>query len=245
MVPTTREQYKDFCLRQLGSPVIQINVSDQQVDDCVDICLRYWWDYHFDGSDKVFYKHQLTQEDITNRYITIPENIIGAVKIFSLGMYTGRGDFFDIRYQIALNDLYTLTSVSMIPYYMAFQHIQMLEQLLVGQAPMRYNRHMNRAYLDTNWEKYAVGEYMLVEAYQIVDPTVYTNVWGDRWLWRYGTAQIKKVWGSNLKKFSGVVLPGGVQFNGQQIYNEAVQEIAELEHEMITTYSLPVSDFIY
>ena len=153
-------------------------------------------------------------------------------------------NIFDIRYQIALNDMYTLTSVSMVPYYMAFQHIQLLEQLLVGQQPIRYNRHNDKLYVDMNWDKVNVGGYIIVEAYQVLDPEVYTDAWSDRWLTRYATALIKKQWGSNLTKFIGMQLPGGVQFNGDRIYNDAVAEIEQMEKDMSSSYSLPAFDMI-
>jgi len=222
-VPTSRSTFKEYCLRKLGKPVIEINVDDDQVEDRIDEALKYYWDYHFD---------------------TLPENIIGAVRIFNIGDPMVTNNLFDIRYQIALNDLYTLTSVSMIPYYMMFQHIQLLEQMLVGQQPIRYNRHMNRMFVDMDWNKVNAGNYLIVEAYQVVDPDVYTDVWGDRWLSLYTSALIKKQWGSNLTKFSGLQLPGGVQFNGDKIYNDAVNEIEAMEKEMSSSYSLPAFDMI-
>lgn len=127
---------------------------------------------------------------------------------------------------------------------MAFQHIQLLEQLLVGKQPIRYNRNTNKLYIDVNWDKVIVGQYLVVEAYQIVDPTTYTDVWNDRWLQKYATALIKKQWGTNLTKFIGMQLPGGVQFNGEKIYNDAHEEIDKMEEEMIFRYSLPVADLI-
>jgi hypothetical protein len=242
--PTTRAEFKENCLRRLGKPVIEINVDDDQVDDRIDEALAYYWDYHFDGSSKLFYKHIVTAQDIENKYITIPENIIGVINIFDLGSALGTNNLFNIRYQIALNDLYTLTSVSMTPYYMALQHIQFLEYLLVGKQPLRYNRHKNILHLDMDWERIGVGNYLIAEAYEIVDPTVYADVWKDRWLLQYTTALIKRQWGANLKKFQGMQMPGGLTFNGQQIFNEAMEEIGKLENEMIYTYSLPVTDMI-
>jgi hypothetical protein len=243
-VPTSRAEFKEYCLRKLGKPVIEINVDDDQVDDRIDEALRYFWDYHFDGSDKTYYRYQITLTDITNKYITLPDNIIGAVNIFPIGQALNTNNLFNIRYQIALNDLYTLTSVSMVPYYMALQHVQFLEQFLVGQQPIRYNRHMGRLYVDMDWNIVNPGDYIIVEAYQIVNPDTYTKAWSDRWLARYAEALIKQQWGSNLKKFGNMQLPGGLVFNGQQTYDEATLERKELEQEMIYTYSLPAVDMI-
>lgn len=244
-VPATRAQFKEMCLRRLGKPVIEINVDDDQVEDRIDEALRYYWDYHFDGSDKIYYKHQVTDEDKVNKYITLPENINGAVRIFPVGgALMNTMNLFNIRYQIALNDLYTLTSVSLVPYFMAMSHIAMIEELLVGQQPIRYNRHKDRCYIDMDWEKMPTGDYLIIEAYEVVDPDVWTDAWADRWLAQYATALIKRQWGNNLKKFDNMQMPGGLSFNGQKIYDEAVEEINQMEKEMISGYSLPVMDMI-
>ena len=243
-VPATREQFKQYCLRRLGKPVIDINVDDDQVDDRIDEALKYYWDYHFDGTEKMFYKYQMSQTDIDNRYITLPQNIIGAVNIFPLGDSLSTNNLFNIRYQIALNDLYDLTATTMVPYFLAMQHIQFLEQMLVGQVQYRYNRNTNKFYIDMDWNKMTVGNYLVIEAYQIVDPDIYTDVWGDRWLARYAEALIKLQWGSNLIKYQDIALPGGMKFNAEKIYNDARKDLDELEHEMIHSYSLPVGDLI-
>jgi len=244
-VPTTRTEFKEYCLRKLGKPVIEINVDDDQVDDRIDESLKFYYDYHFDGSEKVYYKHAVTDTDKANKYITLPENIIGAVRVFPVGdpSLTG-GDLFNIRYQIALNDLYTLTSVSMVPYYMAMSHIALIQEILIGQQPIRYNRHTDKLYVDMDWEKIDTGQFLLVEAYEVINPDTYTDAWGDRWLQEYCTAKIKYQWGSNLTKFTGMQLPGGVQFNGDKILQDAADKIEALEKEMINSYSLPVSDMI-
>lgn len=244
-VPTTKAEFKAYCLRKLGAPVIEINVDDDQVDDRVDEALRYYWDYHFDGSEKIYYKHQITEQDKVNKYITVPENILGVVRVFPIADPIVRSDdLFNIRYQIALNDLYTLTSVSMVPYYMVMEHLALISELLVGQQAIRYSRHKDRVYVDMDWTSLNVGEFLLIEAYEVVDPEVYSDVWSDRWLQNYATAKIKYQWGSNLTKFTGMSLPGGVQFNGERILSDAQEEIAKMEQEMISSYSLPVSDMI-
>ena len=243
-LPTTRSTFKEYCLRTLGKPVIEINVDDDQVEDRIDEALSYYWDYHFDGSEKIFFRYQVTDQTKIDRYVPVPENVIGVINLFPIGQGLNTNNLFNIRYQIALNDLYTLTSVSMVPYYMALTHVQFLEQMLVGQQPLRYNRHVNRLYIDMDWSIINEGDYIIAEAYQIVDPTTYVDVWKDRWLLRYSTCLIKQQWGTNLKKFSGMQMPGGITFNGQQIYDEATQERLQLESEMITSYSLPVTDMI-
>ena len=242
-VPNSRESFKQYCLRKLGAPVIEINVDDDQVDDRIDEAIRYYWDYHFDGADKVYYKYQITSTDKDNKYITMPDNIIGVVNLFPIGQALNTNNLFNIRYQIALNDLYTLTSVSMVPYYMALQHVQFLEAFLVGQQPLRYNRMINKCYIDMDWNIVNVGDYIILEAYQVVDPDTYTKAYSERLLQNYATALIKEQWGANLTKFSGLQLPGGVQFNGEKILNDAVAERKELE-KIIYDSSLPATDFI-
>lgn len=322
--PTTRAEFKEYCLRKLGKPVIEINVDDDQVDDRIDEALKYYWDYHFDGSERLYYKYMIQESDrrdaikeisianggigysnsdtvvitantsdttgtgatatlttnssggivsvsISNNgalytldptvtittstgsgadlrgykggYIKLPENVMGVVGIFPIGDPSlSVNDIFNIRYQIALNDLYTLTSVQLTPYYMAMEHLALIQQLLVGQQPVRFNRHTDKLYIDTDWGKLPTGRFILIECYRVIDPDEYRDAWGDRWLSRYATALIKRQWGNNLKKFAGLQLPGGVQFNGQVIYDEAEQEIEKLEAEMISSYSLPVLD---
>lgn len=243
-VPTTRQEFRDYCLRRLGAPVLKIQVDDDQIDDRIDEALKYYYDYHYDGSDRIYFKYQITDQDKANGYITMPENIIGVINIFSIGYGSYTGDMFSLQYQIALNDMYTLTSQSMVPYYTMMYGLQQMEQLLVGMKPIRYNRHKNKLYIDTNWDNFATGSWIIAEAYEVVDPEVYTSAWADRWLQRYTCALIKQQWGTNLTKFVGLQLPGGVQFNGDRILSDAQAEIAQIESEMINSYSTPPMDMI-
>jgi len=243
--PTTREDFKEYCLRKLGKPVLEINVDDTQVEDRIDEALAFYHDYHFDGTQKVYLAHSVTAEDKANKYITIPEAVIGVINIFDIGDSYSTNNLFNIRYQIALNDLFAFNYGPFAPYYMALQNVALAEELFVGRQSLRYNRHVNKLYIDMDWEaKIATGEYIIVEAYQKVDPETYSDVWADRWLQRYASALIKKQWGENLKKFEGLQMPGGLTFNGQKIWDEASDEITKLEEEMISSYSLPVSDMI-
>jgi hypothetical protein len=244
-VPTSRSEFKEYCLRKLGKPVIEINVDDDQVEDRIDEALKFYWDYHFDGSEMTYYKHEITDQNVIDKYITLPENIIGAVSVFPIGDPTiNSQDLFNIRYQIALNDLYTLTSVSMVPYYLAMTHLGIISEMLVGLPLIRYSRHKDRLFVDIDWNKVVVGNFLLVQAYEVVDPDTFTDAWGDRFLAKYATALIKKQWGSNLTKFSGLQLPGGVTFNGEKIYDDADAEIQRIEEEMINSNSLPVMDMM-
>ena len=242
--PTSNTDFKEYCLRKLGKGVIEINVSNAQVDDRVDEAINFYQDYHFDGTERTFYKKQITQTDKDNKYITLPDNIIGAVNMFDIGDADNTNNLFNVRYQIALNDLYTLTSQSLVPYYMAFQHLELYEQILVGKQPIRYNRHKNNFHIDMDWDKLAVDQYLLIEAYQVIDPDEYTKMYGDYWLQRYATALIKIQWGENLKKFQGMQMPGGMIMDGMSIYNEGLRDKEQLEMEMRSSYSLPAADMI-
>tara|TARA_X000001382_G_scaffold23576_1_gene14497 strand:+ start:7256 stop:7993 length:738 start_codon:yes stop_codon:yes gene_type:complete len=242
-VPASRQQLKDYCLRRLGSPVVDINVDDEQVDDRIDDALEYYQDYHFDGTERIFLKHQLTADEIASDEITVPDAVIGVVNIFDIGDAVQSSNLFNIRYQIHLNDLFDFTSTTYVPYVNAMRHIEMLEEIFVGKKPIRFSRHTNKLRVDSLFEQNP-GEFLIIECYRILDPDTFTEVYGDIWLRRYATALIKRQWGENLKKFEGMQLPGGITFNGQKIWEEATEEINKLEEEMISSYSLPVADFM-
>ena len=241
-VPNSRSTFKELCLRRLGKPVIEINVDDDQVEDRIDQALAYYQDYHFDGTEKTFLKHAVTQTDLDNQYIDIPNSVIGIVNIFDIGDATSTNNLFNIRYQIALNDLYDLSRYDLVPFYMNFMNIRMIEEILVRKQPIRYNRHVNKLHIDMDWEKLNVGDFIVAHVYKKLDGDTYSDLWGDRWLAEYTTCLIKYQWGSNLSKFTGMQLPGGVQFNGADILSQAQMEKDKLEQEMISAYSLPVHD---
>lgn len=234
--PSSRETFKNYCLRKLGHPVININVEADQVDDRISDALQFYADYHYDGTEKHYYKYQVQADDITNKYITLPENIIGAIAIFPFGRMISSQNFFDVRYQMALNDMYDLTAVSLAPYVMTVQYFQLIEQLLVGQQPVRFNRHTDKFYIDMNWNRIHVGDYFIIECYRVIDPDEYTDVWNDRWLKEYATALIKRQWGEHLSRFKGAKLPGGIEHNADHIFNDAQSKIDKLEEEMISKY---------
>ena len=245
MAVTTRQQFKGYVLRRLGSPVIDINVDDEQVEDRIDDALAKFRDYHYDGTEHVYYPHILTATDITNKYITLPENMIGVTRVFDINDSYSATNLFNVRYQLHLNELFNVTSVSVQPYVAAMQHIAFLEEVFVGKKPIRYNRHMDRLYIDMSWsEDVVAGQYIIIDGYRTIDPETYPDVWDDPWLKKYSAALVKRQWGENLKKFEGMQLPGGVTFNGQKIWEEAIEEINKLEEEVIMDYSLPVTDMI-
>lgn len=243
--PISREDLKQYCLRNLGAPVVDINVDNEQLEDRIDEAIAYYRDYHFDGTEHVYFSHEVTRADQINGYITVPDEIIGVTGCFVLGGTYSVNNLFNVRYQIHLNDLYNMLQSSVVPYVMAMTHVNLLEEVFVGKQPIRYNRHTNQVFIDTSWEdKVPIDSYVILDTYRVVDPDEYTDMYSDRWLLRYTTQLFKRQWGENLKKFEGLQLPGGITFNGQKIWEEASEALIKLEDEMISSYSLPVADMI-
>jgi len=232
--PTTRQEFKDWVLRKLGAPVIDINVSDEQIDDRIDEAVDYWRDYHYNGSQLVYMKHQITQENKDNGYIDLPTGILGISGIFNMqsSISTGSG-IFNVQYQFVLNNLEDITGYNITNYYMSMSHLEFLQEMLVGKPMIRYNKHVNKLFLDTDPGLLVVGEYIIIEAYDVIDPATYSDVWGDRWLQNYATALVKEQWGANLTKFTGMQLVGGVTFNGEQILSDAREERRLMEEEAV------------
>jgi len=242
-LPTSRDEFKEYCLRKLGKPVIDINIDDAQVEDRLDDALQYYRDYHFDGTEHIYLEYPVTQADKDNGYLTTTSNVVGVVGVFDIGDSLQTKNLFDIRYQIHLNDLFDYTSGRFAPYVMAMRQIETLEEIFVGKKPIRWNRHVNKLHIDMDWRyDVEVGSFIVVEMYRVVDPTTYTDVWSDRWLLEYAPALVQRQWGQNLSKFEGQQLPGGVTLNVDRIMNDAKETIMRLEDEMINSYSLPVSD---
>lgn len=243
--PTTREEFKEYILRKIGAPVIQINVSDEQVEDRVDEAISFWRDYHYNGSQLIYLKHQITQEDADRGYINLPQNILGIQKIFDLNtsISTGTG-IFNVQYQFVLNNLSDITGYSIQNYYMTMSHLEFLQEWLVGRPLIRYNKHVNRLYIDVDKSSWRVGSYIVVEAYDIVDGETYSDVWEDRWLQNYATALVREQWGLNLTKFTNMQLVGGVSFNGEQILNDARTERQTMEEDAIKNLQPLTYNFI-
>lgn len=235
MAVSSRQGLIDYCLRSLGAPVIEINVDEQQVEDRIDEAIEYFRLYHYDGIEKVYLKHKITETDIANQYISVPEHIYGISRVFPIAANTSTSkSIFDLQYQLRLNDLYDLTSTSIIYYTQVMSHLALLNMTLNGHPIYRFNRLSGNLYIEAAWkDEMAVGSYILVECYRALDPDDTPLVYNDGWLKHYCTALIKKQWGTNLSKFDGLQLPGGVTLDGKAKYEEAMNEIKELEDEML------------
>lgn len=234
MAITTRQGLVDYCLRALGEPVVEINIDEQQIEDRVDEAIEYWRQYHYDGVEKVYLKHLVTQEDVDSKSIPINDLIYGVSRVFPIAAGTSTSkSIFDLQYQLRLNDLYDLTSTSVIYYSQVMSHLRLLDLTLNGHPLYRFNRLTNKLYIDENWtENIAPGTYVLVECYRVLDPTEAPRMYGELWLKHYTTALIKKQWATNIKKFQGLQLPGGVTIDGDKLYAEAIEEMKNLEEEL-------------
>ncbi len=247
MSVTSRQGLKEYCLRALGAPVLEINVDDDQLEDRIDEALEFFRLYHHDGIEKVYLKHQITADDKANGYIPMSELVYGVERVLPVTGGSGNSNsksLFDLQYQLRLNDLYDLTSTSIIYYQTVMNHLALLDHILNGHTIYRFNRYQNRLYLDINWDyDTSVGQYVVVECYRAMDPSVYTRLWGDTWLKHYTTALFKKAWATNLKKFDGIQLPGGVTIDGKGMYQEALEEIKDLENDLMNK-SAPLDFFV-
>jgi hypothetical protein len=241
MAITSKTLLKEYCLRRLGAPVIEINIDEEQCDDRVDDALQYFAEYHFDGVEKVFLKHTITQTDIDNEYIAMADPVISVIRVLPIPNFNAfQTGFFNEEFQLRIQDLNTFTGSSLINWQMSLQNWSMVDHLFTVTPTIHFNRKQNKLYLETNWsDKFSVGDILIVEAYRILDPETYTEVYDDMFLKQYATALIKRQWGENLKKFEGVQLPGGVTLNGKTIYDEAVEEINKIEEQMSLRWELP------
>lgn len=243
--PTSKEEFKDYVLRKLGAPVIEINVSEEQIDDRVDEAVSFWRDYHYNGSQLVYLKHAITQDDIDNGYITLPTRLLGISKVFDLQTSISSGvGMFNVQYQYVLNNIRDITGYNIQNYYMTMSYIEFLQEMLVGKPLIRFNKHVNKLYVDVDQKIWTVGDYIIIEAYDIIDPAEYAEVWQDRWLQNYTAALVKENWGANLTKFVGMQLVGGVTFNGEQILQEAREERQRMEEEAVNSLQPLTYNFI-
>ena len=267
-VPSTKATLKSYCLRALGFGVIDINVSDDQADDRLDEALQYFSQYHYDGIEKMYLKHLITSAEVTrarantdttgtdtvdssitatwkegNNFIPMPSSVVSVVKVFPFTDTGGGSNMFDIRYQLRLNDLFDFSSTSVIQYEMTMTNIDLLEHILVGETPIRFNQHQNRLYIDMDWANDVTADvdYLVIECYRKLDPTTYTDIYDDIYLKRYATTLLKKQWGANLSKFNGVTMLGGVTMNGETLYTQALEEQNKLEEEIQLAFELPIN----
>ena len=247
--PTTKDEFKDYCLRDLGHPVIEINIDNDQLDDRVDEAIQKWQERHMDGSLKVYLKHQVTQAEIDQEYITIADDYLEVIRVFPMpsGSFSGS---FSLKRQFVFSHLFEggyghNTGDFMIAYDQFRRHLSLLESFFNEEKSIRFNRHDDNLYIDMNWSsEIGADQYFVFEAVKKLDPDSTTEAWNDQWLKKYATALIKRQWGQNLSKFSGVQLPGGITMNGVEIFTQANEDIQRLDEELLLTWEEPL-DFTF
>jgi len=277
--PASRTDLINYCKRQLGAPVLEINVADEQVDDLVDDALQYFHERHFDGVESTYLKYKITQADIdrgrgrggdnpvgivttsaettiagtattfsyeeNSNYLQVPPAVIGINKIFKFdGSNTVTNNMFSVKYQLFLNDIYTFSSMEVLTYGITKRYLEDIDFLLTTEKQIRFNQRQDRLYLDLDWSSVTVDDYIIIDCYRLLDPNDYGRVYNDSFLKRYLTALIKRQWGQNLIKFQGVKLPGGIELNGRQIYDDADKDLEVIREQMSNTYELPPFDMI-
>ena len=277
--PSTRQGLIDYCFRKLGSPVLEINVDDDQVDDLVDDAIQLFNERHFDGVERMFLKYKITQADLdrgrakngdgvgivtttatstnisgygtttsswyeTSNFLQVPDSVVGVEKIFKFDTSSISGGMFSIKYQLFLNDLYNFNSVALLQYAMTKSYLEDIDFLLTTDKQIRFNKRQDRLYLDIDWGSESEGNWLILDCYRALDPNSFTQVYNDIFLKQYLTALIKRQWGQNLIKFKGVKLPGGIEMNGREIYDDAEREIESIKSKMANEYELPPYDFI-
>ena len=278
--PSNRTELIDYCKRQLGAPVLEINIADEQVEDLVDDAVQYFQERHFDGVYPALFKYKITQDDIdrgtsqpgkegsvgittetatqsfdgatqsftwneNGNYLKVPDNIIGITKIFHYdGSNAISSGMFSIKYQMFLNDIYYMGASEILSYAMTKTYLADLDFLLTTQKQIRFNKRQERLYLDIDWNTINKDDYVIVDCFSTLDPSDYGKVWNDSFLKKYLTATMKRQWGQNLIKFAGVKLPGGIELNGRQIYDDAEKDLEIIRDQMSNTYELPPLDMI-
>ena len=284
--PSTRQELIDYCLRQLGAPVLEINVAEEQVQDLVDDAIQYFHERHFDGVTQVYLKYEITQADIdrgrarpsgappndsgsvgiatttatanivgtattftfneNSNFIQVPPSVIGINKVYQFddSQSMSMSNMFSFKYQMFLNDIYYFGATNLLSYSMAMSYLETMNFLLNTHKQIRFNQRQDRMYLDIDWNNLRAGEFLIIDCFRTLDPNDSPRVFNDSFLKPYLTALIKRQWGQNLIKFQGVKLPGGIEFNGRQLYDDAQAEIDRIRESMLSTYEIPPLDLI-
>jgi len=238
--PNSRSTLQDYCLRNLGAPVIEINVDEDQLEDRTDDALQFYQEYHSDGVIREYLKHELTSTDITNNYITVADSVTNVVRMLKITATSG-SSLFDMGYHMRVNDIFMLQGLGtqMQEYTQSQQKLSLIDHRLNSEEHIRFSRHMNRVHMDEGFGDLSAGEFIVLEVFSIINPATYVDVFNDLYLKKYLTALIKRQWGANLMKFQDFQLPGGITMNGRQIYEDAIEEIQGLEEECRLIWAMP------
>jgi len=246
--PNSRQSLIDYCLRNLGDPVIEINVDPDQLEDRVDEAIQYYQEFHSDATLRTYLKHQVTADDVTNEYIPLSSNVQFVSKLFKVHGSQMSRNFFDVKYQLHLNDIANMHSyIGDLAYYEQMQqYLSLLDMKLNGTPQVQFSRKQGRLYIFGEFEDKDIksGDYVVAEIYETIDPDTHTNVYNDMWLKEYTTALIKRQWGANLIKFEGMQLPGGVMLNGRQLFDDATADIDRLRESIRLEHEMPPDFFV-
>ena len=278
--PQSRAEFKEYCLRQLGAPVLEINIATEQCEDIIDDAIQFFHERHFDGVAQVYLNYKVTQDDIdrgkgagqdgvsgitttsasttingqsiqfdyeeNSNYLEIPPEIIGVTKLWRFdGTNIATNNMFSLKYQLWLNDIaFNWGTTELLSYAMTRTYLSDIDFLLNTEKQIRFNQRMDRLYIDIDWEGMTVGDFFVIDCWRALDPADYARVWNDSFLKPYTVALMKRQWGQNLLKFQGVKLPGGVELNGRQMYDDAEKDLERIRERMIEMYELPPLDMI-
>ena len=281
--PNTRQGLIDYGLRKLGAHVLEINVADEQIEDCLDDTIIFYQDRHMDGVEKMYLKHKITKDftdtiqatsapgretstgittttspsvniqgigtttfsfEETQNFIQIPDAVIGIEKVWKVDSRAIASNMFNVTYQLFLNEIYYFSSMELLQYTQIKRYLEDIYFILHPDKQIRFNRRQNKLYIDTDYSSMKTDDYLIIECYRVIDPNDYPKVYNDRWIKKYFVALLKKQWGQNLIKFQGVKLPGGIELNGRQIYDDGVAELQALEDKMANEFEMPIFDMI-
>ena len=262
--PNSRADLITYCKRQLGEPVLQVNIDDEQVNNVIDDTYQFFQENCYNGMERCFLRHKITAEDITRfdskattssgttdweestNYIPIPDHVVGISKVYGLVSNSIRSNLFGVEYQMFLNDLYAFGSLDIVNYFMNKQYLETLDMILNNGAfqQFRYAQRRDRLYLDIKKSFLNEDRYLVIEAHRMIDPTDATEMNNDMFVKKYAVALMKRQWGQNLIKYNNVQLPGGITLNGRELYTDALAEIEKIESEVLSKYALPPMDMI-
>ena len=276
--PLSRSDFKTYCLRQLGAPVLEINLASEQCEDLIDDALQMFQERTYDGAAQTYLKYKIRQGDIdrgkgpgatgvvgittttatstvgitstfsfeeNNNFLQVPPEVLGVTKIFHFdGSNTITNNMFSVKYQIFLNDIYFWGSTELLSYAMTKTYLEDINFLLTTEKQIRFNKRQDRLYLDIDWDSVTEGDWLILDCYRLLDPSDYGRVWNSLFLKQYAVALMKRQWGQNLLKFGGVKLPGGIELNGRQIYDDGQRDIDMIMERMSSTYELPPLDMV-
>lgn len=272
--PSSRSELITYCKRQLGEPVLQVNIDTEQVNNVIDDAVQFFQENCYNGIERMYLKHKFTADDIirftqsdelTNtaepdastwenrkNFIEVPDHVLGIQKVFGITSGFFGNEMWGFSNQYFLMDVFNISHGSSFAnfdiayYYQLKQYFETLDMVIGtgGMVEYRFNKRQDRLYLDIDVRAIREDSYLIIDCYRALDPDIWYQTYNDMFMKRYATALMKKQWGQNLIKYNNVQLPGGLTLNGRQLYEDAIAEIGVLEGEVLSKYALPPLDMI-